>query len=112
MPATALLWFRRDLRLADNPALARALEVCERVVPVYIHAPEEEAPWQPGAASRWWLHHSLAALDSALRGLGSGLVYWEPAFLAVPGGPPDPCENQTLFDFGGAALPALGFPFP
>jgi deoxyribodipyrimidine photo-lyase len=74
MPATALLWFRRDLRLADNPALARALEVCERVVPVYIHAPEEEAPWQPGAASRWWLHHSLAALDSALRGLGSGLV--------------------------------------
>jgi deoxyribodipyrimidine photo-lyase len=74
MPATALLWFRRDLRLADNPALIRALEVCERVIPVYSHAPDEEAPWQPGAASRWWLHHSLAALDSALRGLGSGLV--------------------------------------
>jgi deoxyribodipyrimidine photo-lyase len=74
MPSTALLWFRRDLRLADNPALARSLEVCERVVPIYVHAPDEEAPWQPGGASRWWLHRSLEALDSALRGLGSGLV--------------------------------------
>ncbi|MET0230325.1 MAG: deoxyribodipyrimidine photo-lyase [Rhodanobacteraceae bacterium] len=62
-----LVWFRRDLRLADNAALRAALDACDRVVPVFIHAPNEETPWQPGAASRWWLHHSLTALDDDLK---------------------------------------------
>ena len=70
---TAIVWFRRDLRLRDNPALQAALAQHERVLPVYIHAPEEEAPWMPGAASRWWLHHSLAALDADLGKRGSQL---------------------------------------
>jgi deoxyribodipyrimidine photo-lyase len=70
---TAILWFRRDLRLTDNPALAAALRRGQ-VVPVYIHAPEEESPWQPGAASDWWLHQSLAALEASLQRLGSRLV--------------------------------------
>ncbi len=74
MMSTAIVWFRQDLRLADNPALARALARCERIVPVYIHAPEESEPWAPGAASRWWLHHALAALDVALRTRGSRLI--------------------------------------
>ena len=74
MPKTALLWFRRDLRLADNAALEQALARCDRLVPVYIHAPDEEAPWQPGAASRWWLHHSLAALAASLAERGSRLI--------------------------------------
>jgi deoxyribodipyrimidine photo-lyase len=72
--ATAILWFRRDLRLADNPALLRALRAVRRLVPLYIHAPDEEADWRPGAASRWWLHHSLAALDESLRPKGSRLL--------------------------------------
>lgn len=71
--ATAIVWFRRDLRLADNPALAAALRAHERVLPVYVHAPQEEAPWAPGAASRWWLHGSLAALSTALAERGSAL---------------------------------------
>jgi len=70
---TTIFWFRRDLRLADNPALHAAL-AAGRLLPVYIHAPEEEGPSAPGAASRWWLHHSLAALDGRLRALGSRLV--------------------------------------
>jgi deoxyribodipyrimidine photo-lyase len=74
MPRTALVWFRRDLRLSDQPALQQALARHERVIPVYLHAPEEESPWAPGAASRWWLHHALADLDQQLRGLGSGLI--------------------------------------
>lgn len=44
-PSTAapvLLWFRRDLRLWDNPALIAALEVGAPVVPVFIWSPEEE----------------------------------------------------------------------
>jgi deoxyribodipyrimidine photo-lyase len=72
--STAIVWFRRDLRLTDQPALAAALEAADRVIPVYIHAPEEEGDWAPGAASRWWLHRSLAALDQALRERGSQLV--------------------------------------
>ena len=73
MTATAIVWFRRDLRLEDNPALAAALESGARVACVYIHAPEEEAPWAPGAASRWWLHHALAALATALAKRGARL---------------------------------------
>jgi deoxyribodipyrimidine photo-lyase len=49
---SAIVWLRRDLRLADNPALQAALEEGGALVPLYIHAPEEEAPWEPGAASR------------------------------------------------------------
>lgn len=71
---TAILWFRRDLRLDDNPALHAALKAGHCVLPLYIHAPEEEAPWPPGAASRWWLHHALAVLGQSLRKAGSGLV--------------------------------------
>ena len=38
----ALLWFRRDLRLCDNPALTGSLEVGAPVIPVFIWSPEEE----------------------------------------------------------------------
>jgi deoxyribodipyrimidine photo-lyase len=72
---TTLLWLRRDLRLADHPALHSALQAGAKIIPVYIHAPEEEAPWAPGAASRWWLHGSLASLDAELRRLGSRLIF-------------------------------------
>jgi deoxyribodipyrimidine photo-lyase len=63
----AIVWFRHDLRLADNAALHRACSEHAGVVPLYVHAPQEEGDWSPGAASRWWLHHALQALDSALQ---------------------------------------------
>ncbi|MBI5691147.1 MAG: deoxyribodipyrimidine photo-lyase [Verrucomicrobia bacterium] len=69
-----LLWFRQDLRLQDNPALRAALERGGPVLPVYIHDPEAEGRWAPGGASRWWLHHALAALDQSLRERGSRLT--------------------------------------
>ncbi len=71
---TTILWFRRDLRLADHDALNAARVRGSCVIPVFIWAPEEEAPWQPGAASRWWLHQSLHALRVSLRELGSDLI--------------------------------------
>jgi deoxyribodipyrimidine photo-lyase len=71
---TALVWLRRDLRLTDNPALLHALAHADRVVPLFVFSPDEEQRWAPGAASRWWLHHSLIALDRSLRKLGSQLV--------------------------------------
>jgi deoxyribodipyrimidine photo-lyase len=69
-----LLWLRNDLRLADHPALWAAIERQGPVVPVFIWSPEEESPWQPGAASRWWLHHSLLRLSADLEALGSRLI--------------------------------------
>ena len=69
-----LVWFRHDLRLGDQPALLAAQASGRPVIPVFVWAPEEEEPWAPGAASRWWLHGSLAALDAALRRLGSRLI--------------------------------------
>lgn len=70
----ALVWFRRDLRLDDQPALHAALEAGHAPVPVYIHAPEEEGAWAPGAASDAWLQRSLHALDAQLRQRGSRLL--------------------------------------
>ena len=69
-----MVWFRLDLRLTDNPALSAAAARNGRVLPVFIWAPEEEGDWPPGAASRWWLHQSLRALDTALRRLGLPLI--------------------------------------
>ena len=71
--STAIVWFRRDLRLEDNPALAAAVAAHDHVLCAYVHAPQEEAPWAPGAASNAWLHRSLHALDIALKRRGAGL---------------------------------------
>ena len=69
-----LVWFRQDLRLQDNPALHAAVTRGGAVVPVYILDDVGEGQWPAGGATRWWLHHSLAALDAALRERGSRLV--------------------------------------
>ena len=61
------MWFRQDLRLADNPALTAA---CERgeIFPVYILDDVAAGAWKMGGASRWWLHHALEDLNSSLDG--------------------------------------------
>jgi deoxyribodipyrimidine photo-lyase len=76
VPANAplLLWFRQDLRLADNAALAAALARGGPILPVYVLDDAAEGRWAMGGATRWWLHHSLAALDAGLRQRGSRLV--------------------------------------
>ncbi len=74
MTAPTIVWFRRDLRLADNPALQAAVERGGPVVPLFIWAPDEESPWSPGGAARWWLHQSLEALQASLHQHGVSLV--------------------------------------
>ncbi|MDP3073946.1 MAG: deoxyribodipyrimidine photo-lyase [Opitutaceae bacterium] len=73
--SVTLLWFRHDLRLQDNPALHAALARGQPVIPVFILDDEGEGRWPMGGAARWWLHHSLAALDAALRERGSRLTF-------------------------------------
>lgn len=66
-----LVWFRRDLRLADQPALQAAARSGQPVLPVFVLSSAER---RAGAASRWWLHGSLTSLISSLAQLGSRLV--------------------------------------
>ena len=65
--APTIVWFRDDLRVQDNPALAAAAKD-GRVLPVYIHDDWAAGDWRRGAAGRWWLHHSLKALNRRLEG--------------------------------------------
>ena len=77
------MWFRGDLRLADNPALRAALERGGPVIPLYLDGDTAQPGWPPGAATRWWLHHSLASLERALRERGSRLTLRRGAPLAT-----------------------------
>lgn len=70
----SIVWFRRDLRLDDNPALHAAMETGGPVIPVYIREPQHLNVGPLGAAQRWWLHHSLTALAKSLKSAGSGLT--------------------------------------
>jgi cryptochrome 2 len=68
-----VVWFRRDLRIDDNPALAAAARDGS-VLPVFIWCPAEEGRFYPGRCSRWWLKESLAHLGKSLEKLGCPLV--------------------------------------
>ena len=69
-----VVWFRLDLRLQDNLALHAAIARGGPVIPVYILDDDADGKWAPGGASRWWLHQSLGALDSALGERESRLI--------------------------------------
>jgi cryptochrome 1 len=73
MAACSIVWFRRDLRLEDNPALVAAARAGS-VIPVFIWCPAEDGQFHPGRVSRWWLKQSLIHLDTSLRSLGSPLI--------------------------------------
>ena len=91
------MWFRNDLRLDDNPALRAALDAGLAPVCVYIHAPDEEGAWAPGAASDAWRHRSLAALDAQLRRRGSRLRLFHGPALATLQSLVETCEAQAVF---------------
>ncbi len=64
---TSIHWFQQDLRLGDNPALTHAAQQ-GNVLPIYIFDNVHPGKHAMGEASRWWLHHSLQALDQELGG--------------------------------------------
>ena len=69
---TALVWFRRDLRLADHPALAEAIAGARAVIPLFVL---DDRLLRKGAPARaWFLRGALAELDRSLRERGSGLL--------------------------------------
>ncbi|MDO7880841.1 cryptochrome/photolyase family protein [Salinibacterium soli] len=102
MAGPTLVWLRDDLRLADNPALTAAVSRGHGVVVVFVLDDESPGIRPIGSASRWWLHHSLAALDASLDGmlvlrrgpaervipalvdeLGATAVYWNRRYSAA-----------------------------
>lgn len=71
--APVILWFRFDLRLHDHAGVRAALETGQPILPLYIW--DENPATRPlGAASKWWLRHSLEALYADLQKHGSRLT--------------------------------------
>ncbi len=64
MSDVSLFWFRNDLRQQDNPGLFAAGEQ-GNVLPIYIWDTEQNQHDERGAASKWWLHHSLKTLKES-----------------------------------------------
>lgn len=93
---TCLLWFRRDLRLLDNPALNWATQNSQRIVAVYIDDPEQDNPWRTGAASRWWLHHSLLQLQQQLKTHGIELQLLQGDTISTLEQVLDECDASQL----------------
>ncbi len=69
-----ILWFRRDLRLSDHAALNAAVQTGRPIIALYILDDVTPKHRKMGAASRWWLYHSLQSLDESLQKLGSKLI--------------------------------------
>ena len=63
-----IVWFRQDLRLADNPMLVYAQQQNRPIIPVYIYDNVSSEQWKRGSASQWWLHHALEDLSAKLKG--------------------------------------------
>ena len=98
MSAPHLIWFRNDLRLADQAAVAAAAR-SGPVVALFVLDDETPGHWQMGAAQRWWLHHSLAALAHDLGARGGALLLRRgPAGVVVP---------QVARETGAAAVHTL-----
>ena len=74
MSGPRIVWFRDDLRLADNPALRAALDGDGPVLGLYVLDEASPGVRPLGGAARWWLHHSLASLAARLAERGGKLV--------------------------------------
>ena len=124
--APALVWFRDDLRLADQPALHAAIRSKRPVICLYVYDAGRSSCRALGGASKWWLHHSLAALGTSLekigarldliacdhadlpqiaQSLGAGAVYWTRRY----GGAQIACDAQVKKDLAAANIEAASF---
>lgn len=70
-----ILWLRQDLRLQDNAALQAAIEGGGSILPVFIEDGDVSGDWNPGEASRWFLHRALESLQASFLKVGGQLFY-------------------------------------
>ncbi|MEO1651720.1 MAG: deoxyribodipyrimidine photo-lyase [Pseudomonadota bacterium] len=78
-----IVLFHRDLRLMDHPALVAACETGAPVICLYIRDEDAEGRFALGGASKWWLHHALAAHADALEAAGNRLILRSGAIVGV-----------------------------
>ncbi len=71
---TAILWFRRDLRLHDHPALTSAIEAADRLLPLFVLDPRLLTGRYASPTRAWFLLGALSALRADLRSIGSDMV--------------------------------------
>jgi deoxyribodipyrimidine photo-lyase len=69
-----IFWFRDDLRLADNPALAAAHASGKPMLLLYVLDEESKEARALGGASKWWLDKSLRALNGRITAKGGRLI--------------------------------------
>ena len=81
MRPKAICLFFKDLRLSDHMPMHTAHRMGYDIVPVFILSEKEEKPWQLGAASAWWLHHSLKDLSNSFKQKGSRLILRQGDYL-------------------------------
>lgn len=75
--APAIVWFRSDLRITDNPALVEAIESKKGLICLFIYEPKEHGYWELGEASRYWLGMSLLVLQEEIKKIGGKLLIRE-----------------------------------
>ena len=73
-PLPTIVWFQNDFRLHDNAALYEASRSGKPIIPLYIHAPEEEGKWLTTGAAKAWLHFSLEKFADDIKNLGAPLL--------------------------------------
>ena len=111
MNTPAIVWFRDDLRIADNPALAAAIRRGGPILCVYLvqdaqnsghpgdNPTQDSSPTGPrarGAAARWYLHQALGALGAALAARGGRLDLYD--------GPVHETLSRLIAESGAGAL--------
>ena len=94
---TSIVWFRKDLRVADNPALFAACQQNQPIIAVYIWNPYDFPKGGLGAASRWWLHQSLNSLNHTLKELGNRLIILKSHYMEGLQNLIHGCGATTLF---------------
>jgi len=92
--APIIVWFRKDLRLIDNPALCDACSSGRPLVLVYILDDDThvDGDWAVGSASRWWLDASLRSLQKSLADRGASLTLRRGVALD--------CVNEVIAESG------------
>lgn len=88
-----ILWFRRDLRLADHQALSAALALGHPILPVFVL---DDHTSSIGAAARWRLGLALESFAARLEALGSRLI--------LRRGPAGPVLEELAAETGAAGL--------